>query len=371
MKWSWKIAQVAGIGIFMHWTFLLLIGWIVVMHIQEGHTIGVALEGVAFVLAIFGCVVLHELGHALTARRFGILTRDITLLPIGGLARLERMPDEPMQEFWVAIAGPAVNVVIAGVLFVAINLIAGLSLVSKPLVLVGGSFLVKLLWVNVILVLFNLLPAFPMDGGRILRALLASRLDYARATRIAAGIGQAMAIGFAVLAFFGNPLLLFIALFVYLGAEAEAQAAEQKVLFQGATVRDAMLTRFRTLTEDDTLGTAISELLAGSQQDFPVVRGDQIVGLLSRDQLFRSLSEGGRDARVGEVMRRDCTVVQESEPLEAAVRRMKESACPMLPVLQDSSVRGMISMENVGEWAMVQAALRQADTASHPKFRTA
>jgi Zn-dependent protease len=360
MKWSWKLGQIAGIGIFMHWTFLLLIGWIVLMHIQQGDSLATAFEGVGFVLAIFGCVVLHELGHALTARRFGIRTRDITLLPIGGVARLERMPDKPMQEFWVAIAGPAVNVLIAAVLLVIV-LLGGLEPMRESFVLVGGNFLVKLLLVNIYLVLFNLLPAFPMDGGRVLRALLALRLDYARATRIAASIGQAMAIGFAIFALFRNPLLLFIALFVYLGAEAEAQAAEQRVLFRGATVRDAMLTRFRVLTENDTLTTAIDELLAGSQQDFPVVSEEQIVGLLSRDRLFRALSEGGREARVGDVMRRDCTVVQDTEPLEDAVRRMKEGACPMLPVLQASRVIGMLSMENIGEWATVQAALRRTD----------
>jgi Zn-dependent protease len=360
MKWSWKIGEVAGIGIFMHWTFLLLIGWIVVSHVQQGHSLAVAAEGIAFVLSLFGCVVLHELGHALTARRYGIRTRDITLLPIGGMARLERMPEQPMQEFWVAIAGPAVNVAIAAVLFGAVNLLVGLAPMREPLLLVGGSFLAKLMWVNVALVLFNLLPAFPMDGGRVLRAVLASRLDYARATRIAAGVGQAMAIGFAVLAFFGNFVLLFIALFVYLGAEAEAQAVEERVLFRGATARDAMLTRFRTLSEDDSLSVAIDELLAGTQHDFPVAHDGQIVGLLSRGQLIKALAEGGRERRVGDVMIRGCGVVQESDPLETAARRMKETACSMLPVVQINRVIGMISLENIGEWAMVQAALREA-----------
>jgi hypothetical protein len=187
-----------------------------------------------------------------------------------------------MQEFWVAIAGPAVNVVIAGVLYSVIALLGAPLPSREALLAVGGSFLFKLMLVNAFLVLFNLLPAFPMDGGRVLRALLALRMDYARATRIAATIGQAIAIGFAILAFFGTPMLLFIALFVYLGAEAEAQAAEQKVLFQGATVRDAMLTRFRVLDESDSLATAIDELLAGSQQDFPVVGSGRIVGLRSR-----------------------------------------------------------------------------------------
>ena len=193
MKWSLRLVRVAGIDVFVHWTFVLLVFWIFTSHISQGESTAMAIEGVLFVLSIFGCVILHELGHALTARRYGITTRDITLLPIGGVARLERIPEEPMQEFWVAIAGPAVNVVIAAVLIVVLIAKSGLeALTSVPLV--GGDFVAKLLAVNVILVVFNLLPAFPMDGGRVLRALLARKHDYVSATQTAAAIGQMMAI---------------------------------------------------------------------------------------------------------------------------------------------------------------------------------
>ena len=262
MKWSWRIARIAGIDLYVHVTFLILVGWVALSHYLARQSAADAFTGVAFIFSLFGIVVLHELGHALTARRFGIPTRDITLLPIGGVARLDRMPQDPKQELLVALAGPAVNVVLAAILFVVLELGQGLSAYGD-VVRVGGRFLDQLFWVNVSLAAFNLLPAFPMDGGRVLRGLLALRMDYLRATQLAAGIGQAMAVLFGFVGLFTNPFLVFIALFVWLGAAGEASMVQMRSALAGIPVQKAMVTDFRTLAPDDPLGRAVDYVLAG------------------------------------------------------------------------------------------------------------
>lgn len=234
MKWSWKIGEFAGIGVYMHATFLLLIGWVALSGWLQGRTVAAAAGAVAFILALFLCVVLHEYGHALTARRYGIKTRDITLLPIGGVARLERMPDNPRHELWVALAGPAVNVAIAGALGIWLLATTSLQYIS-PLSMTGGSFVERLLAVNISLVLFNLIPAFPMDGGRVVRALLATRLEYTRATQIAAMLGQGITLVLGFVGLFSNPLLVFVALFVWMGAAQEASMVQMKSALGGVT----------------------------------------------------------------------------------------------------------------------------------------
>src|SRR5690606_9940454 len=323
---------------------------------------------VLFVLAIFACVVLHELGRALMAQRFNIRTRDITLLPIGGVARLERIPDNPTQELWVAIAGPAVNVVIAAAIFIGL-LISGrlprstdeLLAALDPEAVTGLRFILNLMAVNIMLVLFNLLPAFPMDGGRIVRALLAHWMDHSRATRIAASLGQLMAILFVGLGLFsGNFFLIIIGGFVFLGAQAESQLAEVRAGLDGVPVRDAMLTQFEALPADATLATASEVLLAGSQQDFPVLDGERVAGVLARADLFRALAATGPDTPVAAVMRRDCPIVEENDRLFRVCQVMQGTGCPIVPVVRRGQLVGLITLENVGELMAIRSALRQA-----------
>jgi Zn-dependent protease len=225
------VGTLLGIPVHLHWTFLLLLGFVALSQAFVYGSLSAALGGVVFVSAIFACVVLHEFGHALAARRYGIATRDVTLLPIGGVARLERMPDDPGQELVVALAGPAVNLAIAGLLGVWLTLGGFVS--PGGLSLTDGSLAARLLSVNLALVVFNMLPAFPMDGGRVLRALLARRTSYVRATDVAATIGRGMALLFGVAGLVWNPMLILIALFVWTGAGQEAAMVRNRAASHG------------------------------------------------------------------------------------------------------------------------------------------
>ena len=342
MSWSVPIVRIAGIQLRIHVTFLLLIGWLAL------GSAGAAI----FLLLLFLCVVLHEFGHAVAAKAFGINTPDITLLPIGGVARLERMPEEPVQELIIAAAGPAVNVIIAGCLF----LTGGRFVYPPP---PGTGLHDVVLTINVVLVLFNLLPAFPMDGGRVLRALLATRLSYARATQIAASIGQACAFIFGLLGLMnGNYMLIFIALFVYIGASQEAALAQMRDVSRRFPVSSAMVREFRSLPETATLEEAVDALLATSQHDFPVVDGTaNVAGILTRHDLIGALRKNDPKIRVGDVMRRDIPTVTTGTRFEEAFRIMQESNCPALPVLDGMKrLVGLLTPENVSELMMVQSA---------------
>jgi Zn-dependent protease/CBS domain-containing protein len=357
MRWSIKIARIAGTEVRIHITFLLFLAWIGFSYYQMGGA-AAAIPGVLFVLALFGCVLLHEFGHALAARAFGIPTPDITLLPIGGVARLQRMPDKPWQELIVAIAGPLVNVVIALVLLPFLGRPAGLENIEQmehP----GVGMLPKLVSVNIMLVLFNLIPAFPMDGGRVLRSLLAMSLPYARATQIAAWIGQALAFVFGFIGLFSNPLLIFIAFFIFLGAQQEAAMAQMKDLSLNLRVGEAMVTHLVKLAPEATLEDAVEALLRTSQHEFPVVdSGERVLGVLTRDALIAALKRDGPTTPVTRVMQRDLPVVHADEPFEKAFHLMQQSAFPALPVVDRlGRLRGLITPENIGELMMVTSLL--------------
>ena len=365
MRWAWKIGRLAGIDVYMHATFLLLVGFIVIVNWTESHRLDQTMYGAFFVLVIFGCIVLHELGHALTARRYGIRTRDIVLLPIGGVARLERMPDDPNQELLVALAGPAVNVLIAAVLYVALGLLGRFPTLRQADTIrwTGHDFLPSLVPVNVWLVLFNLIPAFPMDGGRVLRALLAKRMDYTDATQTAAHVGQGIAFIFGFLGLFFDPFLLFIALFVWMGASGEAGMVQMHSSLGGIPVQRVMLTNFRTLQPDDTLEQAVEHILSGWQQDFPVVFGTHVLGVLTREDLMRALAEGGTRRHVRDAMRRDFEAVDSHDMLEQAVQVLQRCGCRSLPVEHNGELMGMLTLENVGEFMMIHSAMRRAQQA--------
>ena len=366
MKWQWKLGRFAGIDVYVHATFLLLIGFVGYSHWLEHQKWSEVLNGILFILALFGCVVLHEYGHALTARKYGIKTRDITLYPIGGVARLERMPEKPVEELWVALMGPAVNVVIAALLFAYLFFTRSLVPLNE-LTVASGSFLERLMTVNISLVLFNLIPAFPMDGGRVLRAILAMRMDYVRATQIAATIGQGMAFLLGFIGLFSNPFLLFIAFFVWIGASQEASMVQVKNSVSGIPVTRAMLTDFKTLSPRDTLSQVVALILAGSQHDFPVVDANgKVVGILDRDSFMLALTRHGQSAPVMEFIRRDLPDVDSYEMVEMALMRLQEVGSKTLPVTHAGQLVGLITAENITEYLMIRSALKAAQGVPQP-----
>jgi Zn-dependent protease len=356
VRWSWKLGEVAGIGIFVHATFLMIVAWVALSHWMVEHSVAAAVVGAFFVVALFACIVLHELGHALTAQRFGIRTRDITLYPIGGVARLERIPEEPRQELLVGLAGPAVNLLLAAAL-AAVLAASGGFVPLRELDVAQGPLLERLLLANLFLAGFNLLPAFPMDGGRVLRALLATRMSYLRATEVAAAVGQSMAFLFGLVGLFTNPFLVFIALFVWLGASSEAAMAQMRAAFSGIPVSRAMVTEFTALAPDDPLRKAVDLTLAGSQSDFPVLEGGRPVGILTQGELLAGLARRGAEARVADVMRPVPDAVDPREMIDDVFARLQGTESRTIPVVRAGRVVGLLTQENLGELVRIQAAL--------------
>ena len=356
MKWSFRIATVSGIGIYVHATFALILLWVALGSMSRGGSSAEVAWDILFVLALFGCVVLHELGHALTAKRYGIKTRDITLLPIGGLARLEKMPDKPMEELAVALAGPAVNVVIAGAIYLGLG-VTGFWAPLTAQTMIDGPFLQRLFVVNIFLVLFNMLPAFPMDGGRALRAILAARIGQLRATRIAASVGQGMALLFGFVGLFSNPFLVFIALFVWMGATAEYGLAQTEAFLADVPVRQAMVTEFHSLSPKQSLGEAVQMTLAGPQADFPVVEAGEVIGILTQGELLKGLAEQGPNSLVSHAMHSEFETATANEDLEVAFRRLQLCQCRTLPVLEEGRLVGLLTRDNITAYLNIQSVM--------------
>lgn len=358
LPWSWKLVTVAGIDVYVHATFLLLIAFVALSDLVAGQGVPAMVRGTLLILAVFTTVVLHEFGHALTARRFGVRTRDITLLPIGGVARLEKMPDKPRQQLLVALAGPAVNLCIALLLFGVVRLLDG-PVGVESVRHAGGPFLTQLMWINVSLAVFNLLPGYPMDGGRILRALLAMRMAPERATQTAARVGQGVAVIFGLVGLFVSPLLMVIAVFVWLGAKAEHSVSTVKVALAGLSVRHGMITDFKTVSPTDPLSRAVDLTLAGFQQDFPVMDGPRVVGILTHGDVLRGLAERGANVSVEQAMRGAIETVSPSEALDGALMRLHQGECHVLMVVENEKVVGLLTVGNIGELLALETAGRQ------------
>ena len=373
MKGALKIGRVAGISIEVHWTFTLLLIWVVFLDIQRGGTLASSLMNITLIILLFVCVVLHELGHALTAKRMNINTKQITLLPIGGVAALEKMPEKPSEELLVALAGPAVNVVLALILllivpikrYMAMDAAALESFFTTP---GWETLLVYLLIANVMLVLFNMIPAFPMDGGRVLRAILSYRMDRIQATDIAASLGQVISVIFFVLGLLYNPFLVLIALFIFIGAYGENQMVKQESLMKGYTIRDAMLTNYTVLHPNNTIREVVELILAGAEKNFIVCDGDQIEGILFQKDIVPHLKDSSR--LIGDLMRRQTKILFGDEELKRFFELVNSEKHRFFAVTdRNGALLGAIDMQNVSEFLLLKNALIQKEDSSLPAMK--
>lgn len=356
MKWSLYLGRIFGIKLFVHWTFSLLIAWIVFLNIKQGLGTSDIFWSIGFVLSVFACLTMHELGHALTARRFGVRTQDIILLPIGGMARLESIPEVPRQELLVAIAGPIVNVVIAGILYLFLFFTSGIPQVNQFATINAHNFLFMLFSVNIVLAVFNLIPAFPMDGGRMLRALLSMKLNRSNATRIAAFIGQVLAIGFAIIGLFSNPFLVVIGIVIFLGAQSEANFTEAKYFLKGYTVNDILMHEFATISIDDPISKAIKVILNGQSKDFIVMHNNVVSGTLSRDEIIKALYEKDQHVKVKDVMNKSLKYLKPTDSLESLFQQMQLKQLTIMPVIENDKLVGVVDSENLIEFIMITQA---------------
>ncbi len=362
MGGSFKIGRAFGIDVKVHWTFFLLLFFFGIAAFQGSGSLLSALVTIGIVIALFVCVLLHEYGHSLVAQRLGIRVEDITLLPLGGLARLKALPEKPWDEVKIAVAGPLVNVVLAPIFF-ALALLLGADLLQPANILEGvqsaGQVFAYLGLINVSLVVFNLIPAFPMDGGRVLRGLLATRLGPVRATDIASTVGQFFALAFFVVGLLsGNFLLALVAVFVFFGASGEQQLVRQREMLRGLAVSDVMGTERRTatVTPYHTFGQVLDAVIHGYQEDFPVVDEDgKLVGMITRNEIMTAAHSPERYSSVRDLMKTEVpTISPEADLFTDGQRILQESGLRALPVMQNGDLVGMLTTDDIGQASLLR-----------------
>ncbi|MEZ4887103.1 MAG: site-2 protease family protein [Chitinophagales bacterium] len=364
MKGALRIGKLSGIGVFIHWTFIFILLYIAYNVTKAGGDIWAILRGEIFLLLLYVCVVLHEMGHALAARKYGVRTLHIVLYPIGGIASLERIPEKPFEEFVVAIAGPMVNVGIAMGLGLYLYLFAGPTSFEESgsatlvtLLDTFDKFIFTLMWINIGLVGFNAIPAFPMDGGRVLRALLAMKIGRVKATQIASVIGQVFAILFVAYGFLTTPFQPFIVLigiFVYIAAMGENRMVYTESKLSGFKVRDAMRTKFITLNGTDSLNEAVRVLLASAEDSFIVLQENKPIGVLYRKNLMEAI-KNEETTTIADITVRKIPFLQAEQDIQEVFQFMQRSRIHILPVVdQSSQLVGVLDRRNLDDFIAVQ-----------------
>jgi Zn-dependent protease/predicted transcriptional regulator len=361
MRWSLSVGKIFGIKFKIHVTFFFLLVFIFFIGLSQ-RGLDKAVVAVLFICAIFASGLIHEVGHSLIARRFGKEAKSITLLPIGGVATMEEMPEKPVQEIAMTIVGPFINLAIAGILYLIIGRWSGLNM-PNLYPDTAKEFFGGIIGINIILAIFNLVPAFPMDGGRVLRAILALRIDYVRATSIAVFIGQAIAMLFIFYGIFFNLWLAFIGVFLYMGAGSEKQHVMLSSVLNRVTAGEVMSTDFRSLQPDEPLSKALEHIYHGCQDDFPVMDERGIIGVLTRDQILSTIHEKGNNVPVSEVMDRNFESVDPGTPLDEVYKRFQGGNKTATVVMQDGKLEGMLCLNGISRYLMIQSALSKAGKA--------
>jgi Zn-dependent protease/CBS domain-containing protein len=357
--WTWNLGRIAGIPIRMHLTLLVLLVWIASSYMLQGLGFSAAALGLVLVVTIFAIIVVHELGHALVARRYGIATRDIMLLPVGGIASLERMPDKPHQELAVAIVGPLINLALAGILYIGITAVGGTTRITEATT-IGGAIATQLMWINIGLALFNLIPAFPMDGGRVLRALLAMRMSHDRATDIAARLGKFFAVAIAIFGIFYNPLLLLIAFVVWVGASQERALVQLKTAISGVPVSAAMLRRVESVTPEQPLEDAAAMLLRGGLNQLPVIDHGEPIGVITRSDVATALSHAGPDAKVANAPHHAIVMVSPADSLDMVLDKLRQAPDSIALVIDHGAPVGVLTAEHLAAYVAMHQPRRAA-----------
>ncbi len=361
MKWTLNLGKLLGVQIKVHWTFFLLLGWVVYIDYSQGNDINTMMMNIVYVLSIFFCVVLHEMGHIQMARKYGINTKKITLLPIGGVASLEKIPENPRQELWVALAGPFVNIIIAAIIFPFLSDLA--SYIPEDIssentsFMIGDHFWFSLFSVNLLLVVFNMIPAFPMDGGRVFRALLAMKMGRLQATNVASTVGQFAAVFFLIIGLFYNPILILIAVFIFFGAKGEHHMVQQTELLRGHKVSEAMITHFEMVDIRKKISGMTDLLISNSDDIFLVMSNKEFKGIVRRKDLLSAIKEDKTDLTLKDLLRTDFDTVKPTDNLSKILPMIRKHGQSTFPVLDGKEPKGIISLDSIQRYMAVQGAL--------------
>lgn len=359
MKWSIYIGKVSGIKIFIHWTFVLLIVWIAFMDYLLGKDFLQASVSVLFILSVFICIVLHELGHALMAQYFNHKTKDITLLPIGGMSRMEEIPEKPKEELLVSLAGPMINLLIAAILYPLIQWFSEVPGIFTNLFVTKETFLFNLYIVNIALVLFNLLPAFPMDGGRVFRAILSFFMDRVAATNIAVKAGQMIAVLLFLIGIFYNPLLTIISILIFIFAQAENDFVRARSILKNYSVRDILLKEYYSLSPDDTISDAMKSALENNVKHFLILENNKVIGTITKKNIIRALNNGELDTPIKVFTNKDFHILNPNTSLDKVYSEEYFIKTSILPVVDNDLLIGVIDLNTIEEFIALKNATKK------------